>query len=52
LKVPVNQLKCFGGITVLPVEQKEITFKISASDFYFYDAEINNFKVKPGKWEI
>ncbi|MBN1300530.1 MAG: glycoside hydrolase family 3 C-terminal domain-containing protein [Melioribacteraceae bacterium] len=52
VKVPVNQLKRFKRITLLPGEEKNLTFKIPASELSFYDIQTNDFKTEFGKWEI
>ncbi|MEJ2627570.1 MAG: glycoside hydrolase family 3 C-terminal domain-containing protein [bacterium] len=52
LKVPINQLKRFQRITLAPGENKTLTFKIPISELSFYDIKTNDFKIKPGKWEI
>jgi beta-glucosidase len=52
IKVPINQLKRFQRITLLPGENKTLTFKIPASELSFYDIKTNDFKTEPGKWEI
>ncbi len=52
IKVPINQLKRFQRITLLPGEIKTLTFKIPASELSFYNTETNDFKTEPGKWEI
>jgi beta-glucosidase len=52
VKVPINQLKRFQRITLAPGEKKTLTFNIPASEFSFYDIESNDFKTKPGAWEI
>ncbi|MEJ2494856.1 MAG: glycoside hydrolase family 3 C-terminal domain-containing protein, partial [Ignavibacteriaceae bacterium] len=52
IKVPINQLKRFQRITLLPGESKTLTFKIPAKELSFYDIETNDFKTIPGKWEI
>ena len=52
IKLPINQLKRFQRITLLPGESKTLTFKIPAKELSFYDIETNDFKTIPGKWEI
>lgn len=52
IKVPINQLKRFQRITLAPGENKILTFKIPASEFSFYDTKTNDFRIKPGQWEI
>ena len=52
IKVPINQLKRFQRITLLPGEIKTLTFKIPASELSFYNIETNDFRTEPGKWEI
>ena len=52
IKVPFNQLKRFQRITLLPGEQKTLSFKIPASEFSFYDTKTNDFKTDPGQFEI
>ena len=52
IKVPINQLKRFKRITLIPGENKIITFKIPASELSFYDIQSNDFKIQPGDWEI
>jgi len=49
IKVPINQLKCFQIITLLPGESKTLTFKIPASELSFYNIETNDFKTEQGK---
>jgi beta-glucosidase len=52
IKVPVNQLKRFQRITLLPGENKTLTLEIPATELSFYDTRTNDFKTEPGKWEI
>ena len=52
MKVPINQLKRFQRITLMPGESKTLTFKIPASEFSFYSNKTNNFEIEKGKWEI
>ena len=52
IKVPINQLKRFQRITLLPGEQKTLSFKIPASEFSFYNTKTNDFKTEPGQFEI
>lgn len=52
IKVPINQLKRFQRITLLPGESETLTFNIPASELSFYDTEMNDLKTVPGKWEI
>ena len=52
IKVPVNQLKRFQRVTLVPGESKILTFKIPASEFSFYNTRTNDFKTEPGQWEI
>ena len=48
IKVPINQLKRFKRITLLPGESKTLTFKIPASELSFYDTKTNDLKTEPG----
>ncbi len=52
IKVPINQLKRFQRITLVPGESKLLTFKIPASEFSFYSTVANEVQVQPGTWEI
>ena len=52
LKVPINQLKRFQRITLVPGESQTLTFKIPASEFSFYDIRTNDLQTDPGTWEI
>jgi len=52
IKVPINQLKRFQRITLLPGDSKTLTFKIPSSEFSFYSTTTNDFKIEKGKWEI
>jgi beta-glucosidase len=52
VKVPINQLKRFQRLTLLPGEKRTLTFKIPASDFSFYNTSTNDFKTEPGQFEI
>jgi len=52
IKVPINQLKRFERITLLPGEEKTLSFKISVSELSFYDIKTNDLKTETGQWEI
>ncbi len=52
IKVPINQLKRFQRVALAPGEKKTVTFKIPASELSFYDTNANDFKAKPGTWDI
>ncbi len=52
IKVPINQLKRFQRITLLPGESKTLKFKIPASELSFYDTKTNDLKTETGQWEI
>jgi beta-glucosidase len=52
VKAPINQLKRFQRITLVPGESKTLTFKIPASEFSFYDTRTNDLKTDAGEWEI
>ena len=52
MRVPIKQLMRFQRITLMPGENRTLTFKIPASEFSFYSTTTNDFKVEPGKWEI
>jgi len=52
IKVPINQLKRFQRITLAPGQNKTLVFRIPASELSFYDIETNDFKTKPGQYEI
>ena len=52
LKVPVNQLKRFQRISLMPGESRNLVFNIPASEFSFYDTGTNDFKTYTGQWEI
>jgi beta-glucosidase len=51
-KVPINQLKAFQRITLVPGEKKSVTFKLPVTALSFYNTGTNDFKVEPGPWEI
>lgn len=52
IKVPLNQLKRFERITLLPGKKRTLSFKIPASEFSFYSTRTNELETEPGKWEI
>ena len=52
IKVPINQLKRFQRITLLPGDSKTLKFNIPVSEFSFYDIKANTLKTEPGQWEI
>lgn len=52
VKVPINQLKRFQRITLSPGEKKTLIFTIPASEFSFYDSELNDLLTAPGEYEI
>jgi beta-glucosidase len=52
IKVPINQLKRFERITLLPGESKSISFKIPSSELSFYDTKTNDLKTETGQWEV
>jgi beta-glucosidase len=48
---PVKELKAFQRIQMLPADVQEVTFKISAKDLSFFDAN-GNTVLEPGKFSI
>jgi beta-glucosidase len=52
IKVPINQLKRFQRISLMPDESKTLKFEIPTSELSFYDTSTNDFKIGLGHWEI
>jgi len=48
---PVKELKAYQRIQMLPADVQEVTFKISAKDLSFFDAN-GNTVLEPGKFSI
>lgn len=48
---PVKELKKFQQLTLLPDEQKVVTFKITTEDLKFYNSELQ-YNWEPGEFDI
>lgn len=49
---PVKELKGFMKIELNPGESRQVVFNLSRNDFAFWDVPTNQWKIKPGKYEI
>lgn len=49
---PVKELKGFSKIELNPGESKEVVLELSRDDFAFWDVPTNQWKIKPGNYEV
>lgn len=50
--MPVKQLKSFQRVTVMPGQQKTISFSIKPEEFYVYDETINSYVIPEGSYSL
>lgn len=49
---PENELKHFEKITLLPGEEKTVTFHLTSRDFAYFNSKSHDWAVKSGKFDI
>ena len=49
---PENELKHFEKVSLLPGEQKTVSFKLTSRDFAYYNSKSHDWTVKSGKFDI
>ena len=50
--MPKKQLKSFKRVTLEPGETKNVTFKISSEELYYYNEADSSYEVKPGDYSV
>nr|WP_315190995.1 glycoside hydrolase family 3 C-terminal domain-containing protein [uncultured Flavobacterium sp.] len=49
---PENELKHFEKVSLLPGEEKTVSFKLTSRDFAYYNAKSHDWVVKSGKFDV
>ncbi|MBP6182307.1 glycoside hydrolase family 3 C-terminal domain-containing protein [Flavobacterium sp.] len=49
---PENELKHFEKVTLLPGEEKTVTFNLTSRDFAYFNSKSHDWAVKSGKFDI
>jgi beta-glucosidase len=49
---PFKELKGFARVTLEPGERRRVTIDLEPRSFAFYDAEMHEFRIEPGSFEI
>jgi beta-glucosidase len=49
---PENELKHFEKISLLPGEEKTVSFQLNSRDFAYYNTKIHDWTVRSGKFDI
>ena len=49
---PENELKHFEKISLLPGEEKTVSFQLNSRDFAYYNTKIHDWTVRTGKFAI
>ena len=49
---PENELKAFNKIALAPGEEKVVKFTLSKRDFAYYDADLRDWNVRPGRFDV
>ncbi len=49
---PEKELKSFAKVDLKPGEEKTVSFNLSKRDFAYYDTNLKDWSVNPGKFEI
>ena len=49
---PENELKHFEKISLLPGEEKTVSFQLNSRDFAYYNTKIHDWTVRTGKFDI
>nr|WP_315166305.1 glycoside hydrolase family 3 C-terminal domain-containing protein [uncultured Flavobacterium sp.] len=49
---PENELKHFEKVSLLPGEEKTVSFKLTSRDFAYYNAKSHDWVIKSGKFDV